>query len=93
MKQIPPAHKVVGDEGAPGQVVVGPSSGGVRYLRDVIRKYQEESALEPRELPAPSPDAEKRLERLKQALLEICDDPYLDPGNWEYAIRTLVKNS
>ena len=65
MKQIPPAHKVVGDEGAPGQLWTPP-----RYLRDIVKAAQERASEELEYIPAPSPstDAEKRLERVLGAL-------------------------
>jgi hypothetical protein len=59
----------------PGQIVnrpEGTSTGGVRYLRDVIRKYQEQErqdAEKDRGATQASTDAEKRLERLRTALV------------------------
>lgn len=44
----------------------------VKYLRDVIKKYYDQEALEVGRATQPSTDAEKRLERLKTALLGLC---------------------
>lgn len=70
-------------ETPPGQIV---NREQPKYLRDVIKKYYDEEPQEARKsivATLPSPDAEKRLERLKTALLSLCDGLELNAkGEW-----------
>jgi hypothetical protein len=73
--------------------------GQVRYLRDVIRKYQEEDrgdekvykAISDRYATSLSPSAEKRLDDLQRGLLRLCrqsEDPdYPTRGGWRGWLR------
>lgn len=86
MKQNPPAHKVVGDEGAPGQIVA--PVGAPRYLRDIIKKYQDEDkAQEPPEqrvAPYPCDNAEKRLQRVLTTLESLARQADARHGRSDY---------
>jgi hypothetical protein len=114
MKQVPPAHKVVGDEGKPGQLTLRDLNEGrpVKYLRDIIRKYQDEDrptmsqhkqqyreqAQEPskgQQATMPLSDAEKSLEKLKQALQELCEDytTRVPPVEWVVRVQELIKEN
>jgi len=93
----------------PGQTTSRPEP--VRYLRDVIKKYYEDEkafdeARKPKrtqelfmeeEATYPSTDAEKRLERLKTALLKLCDaldrDSRPAGGVWAGDIRKIIEEN
>jgi hypothetical protein len=86
----------------------GQSSGGVKYLRDVIKKYYDEdqederpqTAVERRlrgEAPVLSTDAEKRLQRLQGAIQALARQAELRQGQfdgwWAKELRLILQES
>src|ERR1700752_2745595 len=79
----------------------------VKYLRDVIRKYQEEdnrenrkegpyNALKGQDARMPLPDAEKRLARRKQVLLTYLDGDEFDVASGisvRMAVKAIIKEN
>lgn len=88
-------------ENPPGQIVnpVGQSSGGVRYLRDVIRKYQDEDRAQERaeasQATLSSTPAEKRLQAVLAALAGLARQAELRQGTydgwWAQELRKILE--